>query len=266
MFKILESASPESPMSSLSLRRPAGLALTYGALNFSFGSWAWPSRPTPVPSSTGLDEHSNKLQKIKSSGALLSTSTILPPSAKVVIGSLEEGRRNASDRAVESGSFSSKENRSSNENTMHHQAHTSLFEQRQAVVAALGPEAFQSPLEKAEISQLVRTRLTMSSKAGYMHDRIITPSMVSCLFLVEFLFFSVRCWSHSRVNYFIDGITLRSDEVVVVSRGSRDNLEQWWILARNNFDFNASDDAISRIISRGPSVTERQALLSVQLH
>ena len=173
---------PESPLSSLSLLRPAGLALTYGALNFSFGSWAWPSRPTPAPSSAGLDSHADRMQKIKSSGALLSTSTILPPSAKVVIGSLEGGKTNLGKGAVDIPSSPIKEDRGSYKNVVHQQAHTSLFEQREAVVAALRPEAFQSPFERAEISQLVRTRLTMSSKAGYMHDRIITPSMVSSLF------------------------------------------------------------------------------------
>ena len=178
MFKILEATCSESPLNDPSLRRPVGIALSYAALNFSFGSWAWPSRPTPAPSSVALDE-SGKLKNIKSSGALLSTSTILPPSAKVVIGSLQ-GERSQPGAGLETiPELPFGQDLSPNKTVVHQQAHTSLFEQRQAVISALGPEAFQSPFERAEVSRLARTRLTMSSKAGYMHDRIITPSMVS---------------------------------------------------------------------------------------
>ncbi|KAL5485309.1 hypothetical protein ACEPAI_7951 [Sanghuangporus weigelae] len=183
MFKILEAASPDSPFHTLSLPRPIGIALSYAALNFSFGSWAWPSRPTPAPSSVALDE-SGKLKNIKSSGALLSTSTILPPSAKVVIGSLQGEKRQQGVGLETIPELPYAQELSPSKTVVHQQAHTSLFEQRQAVISALGPEAFQSPLERAEVSKLARTRLTMSSKAGYMHDRIITPSMMWAMCLL----------------------------------------------------------------------------------
>ncbi|EJD02859.1 alpha/beta-hydrolase [Fomitiporia mediterranea MF3/22] len=184
MFKLIEATSSDPSLSTLSFPRPVGLALTYAALNFSFGSWAWPSRPTPTPSSAALDERAEKLKHIKSSGALLSSSTILPPTAKVVIGSLEERklRNGAAIPAVTASSL--QDDWSPNKTIVHQQAHTSLFEQRQAVITALGPETFQSPFERAEISQLARTRLTMSSKAGYMHDPIITPSMMWAMCLL----------------------------------------------------------------------------------
>ena len=219
MFKIQEYSQP--------LPHPAGIALTYAALNFSFGSLAWPSRPTPAPSTLSLTQYpdndikdlddslkinvstkrtgrSYSLKHIKSQGALLSSSTILPPSAKVVIGSLEEERRKFSSQSKSKASgsvhFSSESvngrrssSSSPHKSVVHQQAHTSLFEQRQAIVDALGSEAFLEDSlyekRKGDISKEARRRLTMSSKVGYMQDRISNPSMVRIVYLFLVLFF-----------------------------------------------------------------------------
>ncbi|KAI5123042.1 hypothetical protein M0805_000478 [Coniferiporia weirii] len=182
MFKIIEATTPNSPLSHLSLPSPAGLALVYAALNFSFAAWTCPSGPTPSPSSAALDASSASLKRASSSSVPFSSYSVLPPTAKVVIGSLDEENRKLL-RAVEPSSEDLSQWDPS-KNVVHQQAHASLFERHQAVQKALGPIEGKTPLEKTRISQLAGSRLTMSSKAGYMHDRIITPSMAWAMCLL----------------------------------------------------------------------------------
>ncbi|THH03434.1 hypothetical protein EW145_g6259 [Phellinidium pouzarii] len=185
VFKIIETVSTDSPVSTLSLPRPAGLALAYAALNFSFGAWICPSNPTPTPSSTSLAG----LKLANGSGAPPSVSSTLPPIAKVVVGSLDEEKRKnrvgfADDAELTDGDVYQWD---SSKNVVYQQAHASLFERHQAVHKALGSGASTFASEKARISQIAGGRLTMSSKAGYIHDRIITASMVSHLVVMSFL-------------------------------------------------------------------------------
>jgi len=48
MLKIIEAAREAPPTI---LTKPVGLAITYGALNFSFSAWAWPTGPSPYSTS-----------------------------------------------------------------------------------------------------------------------------------------------------------------------------------------------------------------------
>ncbi|KAH8119086.1 alpha/beta-hydrolase [Phellopilus nigrolimitatus] len=188
MFKILEASAPGSSLSTLSIPRPAGLALTYAALSFSFASWAWPSSPTPSPSSLSLDTATGISKSSNNASSSLSTSSTLFPSAKVILGSLAEekkkngtGSMDGEDVEYEAGTA---EQWTPSKTVVYQQAHTSLFERQQVMRKALKPVVTRTPSVMTRLSQMAGARMTMSSKAGYMHDPIITPSMMWAMCLL----------------------------------------------------------------------------------
>ena len=153
MLKILETRS------TLGLRRPTGLALTYPALNFSFSSWAWPTDREAAKEC----EHEAGI-------------TSCPPPLDARIGGMEEQHKHLS-------VIDDKERR----NTMaviHRYTNGSLFERQQEIENAQAEimrnnaDGISDGDGQAMKKIKVEPRLTMSSKTGYLHDRIITPSMV----------------------------------------------------------------------------------------
>lgn len=215
MLKIIESQH--------SIPHPAGLALTYAALNFSFTSWAWLSSQ---PTSLHLDVPSPFF-----------TSSVLPPALITPhLGSLNKKAREQGigfpkygTEAMGSPSKLKVQNAfatAQSDFIMHQHTNLSLFEKKREALVTRNVKPFKGSeacnrdgmsyqdhyklrssnvediamFEASQCSvkgpiyqQDMRTadlRLTMSSKASYCHDRILTPSMV-CTFLVSIVdFFS----------------------------------------------------------------------------
>ena len=99
---------------------------------------------------------------------------------RLVIGPFDESKRKLFEDSMrfEIGNESS----SSEINAMHDLAHASLFEQHRIARMLDSSSQRRPPSNGLDSVPTVRSRVTLSSKAGYIHDRIINPSMVSCLF------------------------------------------------------------------------------------
>jgi hypothetical protein len=157
MLKILETRS------TLALKRPAGIALTYAALNFSFSSWSWPSDPE----ATKRCEHAAGI-------------TSCPPPVEAHLGGMDNRHKRLA-------SIDEKDReRRATMAVVHRHTNGSLFERQQEIqkarAALMRTGADDDDYSDGDAQAIkkvkVEPRLTMASKTGYFHDRIITPSMV----------------------------------------------------------------------------------------
>lgn len=168
MFKIIEASSPAHHLCSLLLPHPRALALTYAALNFAFGSWVWPLSRAQMTE----EDNANALkQRIPSFVA----STPLSAD-RLIIGPMDESKR-----ALFNDSMQFELNHRSSStaiNAMHDLAHASLLEAQNIVVDSKSFSSRRSSIGDSESQQVDRSRVILSSKAGYIHDRILNPSMV----------------------------------------------------------------------------------------
>lgn len=249
MLQIIESSLPSSPLAHMKLPKPAGLALTYPALDFSFSSWARASH--------SVSGDVNDLPSSQSDSAILSSTLSLPPSLHPFIGptdpvAREKGIGMIEDLVEANGRDWAEGDEdwkwTTQRSIVHQQTNLSLFERHQEALRYLREQAEAQPVMRNAVKRtrsrtllhpgsyssvtptelrsdpfgvpkrpnvMVRSRsssvnialtsgnldaygkdsafgrkqlaemeprLTMSSKTGYLHDRVITPSMVSFLF------------------------------------------------------------------------------------
>lgn len=157
MLKILETHN------TLALKRPSGIALTYPALNFSFSSWSWPSDP----------------EAAKQCEHVASLTSSYPPLIEARIGGMDEKNKSLA-------SIEEKERRATLA-VVHRHTNASLFERQQqfqkaqSAIMQNGTDDVSDGDAQGIKKLKIEPRLTMASKTGYLHDRIITPSMVCCL-------------------------------------------------------------------------------------
>ncbi|TDL25905.1 alpha/beta-hydrolase [Rickenella mellea] len=164
MFKILESPTP--------IEHPAGLALTYPALNFAITSWSWPRDPNVV-----ISEHENGENTIRTSPTCypnLVSPQIGPLGGNATAAGPSKLRRKSSQWhsvvAIQTdGQVVAPPG------VPYPRTNASLFEKQQEQVLL----AKENPHVHAMNGTIPQsTQVTMSSRAGYLNDRIISPSMM----------------------------------------------------------------------------------------
>ena len=180
MFKIIEASYPTHHLHSLSLRHPRALALTYAALNFAFGSWVWPSSRVQAPSHSDSTMDEDKDEKALKQRIPSFVATSLPSADRLIIGPMDESKQSLFSDSMQFELDNDNPSSSSGINTMHDLAHASLLEAQQIVLGSVSSSSSRrSSFTKSDPPNANHTRVTLSSKAGYIHDRILNPSMVS---------------------------------------------------------------------------------------